>query len=98
MFEEIAAEHQQTVREISRKHLDRLVQATRIENAEALVELQRQGVAPVTPDAAQLEGFRTEAEKIWQDLAGTLYSPEILQQIIETLEAHRSDTSSTGAD
>jgi TRAP-type C4-dicarboxylate transport system substrate-binding protein len=92
-FDKLSAEHATTVREISRRYLDELVAQSRSETAEALLELERNGMEFVVPDAVQLDGFRAKARGVWQSLAGKLYSEELLAQIGDVLEQHRSQMS-----
>lgn len=89
-FDRIPAAHQATVRRIARAHLDQLVAATREENRAALATLAAEGVAPVSPDPAAMVGFRTKAHEVWDELAGDLYPRQLLDRLVNALEAERT--------
>ncbi len=94
VFDKIPADQRQTVLTIARKHLAALTEATRQQNADALVELERHGVEAVTADADQLAGLRERSELVWTDLKGELYPADLLARVTSTLEAHRAKTAS----
>jgi TRAP-type C4-dicarboxylate transport system substrate-binding protein len=89
-FAKIPPEHQETVKAIARKHLDRLVAATRKENDDALTELRNQGIEIVSPDPTQLAGFQAKAREVWTALAGELYAASLLSRVESAIEAQRS--------
>jgi TRAP-type C4-dicarboxylate transport system substrate-binding protein len=98
VFEKVPAEHRGTVKTLARKHLDRLVAATRKENDDALVELRKQGIRVVSPDPAQLAGFQTKARDVWSSLTGRLYPPALLADVVSTLETHRASLGQVAAE
>lgn len=92
-FDKIPAAQQKIVRDVCRKHLDRVVAATREENAAALTAIADHGIQLVEPDPEQMGGFRAQAKTVWNELAGSLYSADLLKRITTVLENHRSGQS-----
>ena len=97
-FDKIPADQRSKVKAICRKHLDRVVQATRDENVAALTVIGDHGINRVEPDPSQLDSFRAQARKVWDELADDLYSRDLLTRITGALENHRAGRSSKVAE
>ncbi len=81
-FNKIPVQHRETVREICRTRFRELVEKTRVQNAESLVEIAKSGVQSVTVDEAELKRFREIGERVWQDQADKLYPRALLDQVV----------------
>ena len=75
--------------ELSRKHLGTLNEQTRIQNREAVDEIQQEGieVVKITDDARQQ--FFNTGRRAWNDGIGDIYSREILDRVTELLREYR---------
>lgn len=73
--------HRATVLGICRKRFRSLVERSRTQNAEALVEIEKSGVKRVTVAAAEVQRFRDLGQAVWQEQKGKLYPPELLDAV-----------------
>jgi TRAP-type transport system periplasmic protein len=64
----IPAPLQETLRRVSAKHLRRLTERTRKDNAEAYEIIVKRGVTKVTPSAEQVRGFKDLSDRAMADL------------------------------
>lgn len=63
---------------------------TRLDNRRSLEALVEYGVRPVPMAPLDLGFMKTRTRAIWKDLAGVLYSEELLDQVLNTLARHRA--------
>ena len=71
-----------TVVKICRTRFRELVEKTRLQNAESLVEIGKSGVERVSVDAQEVERFRVIGQKVWDEQAGQLYPRALLDQVV----------------
>lgn len=81
-FEKIPAAHRDTVLKICRTRFRELVEKTRLQNAESLVEIGNSGVERVAVSQAEVQRFRTIGKRVWEDQVGKLYSRDLLDQVV----------------
>ncbi|MBI5631646.1 MAG: TRAP transporter substrate-binding protein DctP [Elusimicrobia bacterium] len=88
---QLSEAEQKTLLEISAKHLKRLNQLSREENDQALKSLQKQGlVLSGKPSPDTLELYQELGKKARQELAGRLYSAQLLKKVEKSLEKLRA--------
>ncbi|HAM34979.1 MAG TPA: ABC transporter substrate-binding protein [Elusimicrobia bacterium] len=93
MFESLSEADRKTLLEVSAKHLRRLNLLSRQENEDALVSLQKQGLklsARPTPEEARR--FEELGRQARQDLAGSLFSAELLERVEQALARRRAES------
>lgn len=72
---------QQIVRSTAKKYGDLLVKKIRADNDTAYQTLLQSGLQQIEVPAAELAKIRSTSLQVWDDLAGKLYSAELLQQL-----------------
>jgi len=77
------------LRETAKKYSRILVERTRAENEKSYAALKNAGLSAVAFDKGEVEKIRTKSEKVWDDLAGKLYSPALLAEVKSTLAQAR---------
>jgi len=89
-FDSLEPELQKTLKEVSARHLHELNDLSRKENLEALATMQSQGlVMSAKPSAAQVARYEELGIKARRELAGKLYSAELLGKIEKALDDKR---------
>ncbi|MBI5883840.1 MAG: TRAP transporter substrate-binding protein DctP [Elusimicrobia bacterium] len=90
-FDSLAPEEQKVLMEVSSRHLRRLRELTRKENAEAMDTLVRkQGlVLSEKPTAETMKLYRDLGAKARKELAGRLYPQDLLTRVEKSLEEQR---------
>ena len=58
-----------------------LVEKSRTQNDEGLVEIEKSGVKRVAVSAAELQRFREVGKAVWEEQKGKLYPPELLDTV-----------------
>lgn len=90
-FETLSGDEKKVLLEVSAKHLQRLNALTREENLKALDTLKKQGsIVSEKPTAETLKLYRDLGVKARKELAGKLYTPELLARVEKALEDFRS--------
>jgi TRAP-type C4-dicarboxylate transport system substrate-binding protein len=67
-----------------------LVKRVRKDNERALKAMQKNGIKVIDTPPAMAKQFETEAHKVWQELAGSLYSKEELAMVIKYRDEYRA--------
>jgi TRAP-type C4-dicarboxylate transport system substrate-binding protein len=93
-FEKLSPSAQATVRELAKEHFARLATATHGENEESIRVLRTKGIEVVSPADSERRSFDEVGRRVREDLAGSLYPRELLDQVLATLEEVRSGSSS----
>jgi len=88
-FRKIPAPLQEIMKTVCDRHLKRLVEKTRRDNAEALGLILKRGVQKVTPDAAQIAGFKDLSDKAMSDLGPKFLPPEPVRKVKDLLAEYR---------
>lgn len=81
-FNRIPVQHRDTVLQICRKRFRELVEKTREQNAESLIEIGKSGVQPVAVSAEQVQRFRAIGQRVWEDQVDKLYSRDLLDLVV----------------
>lgn len=63
------------------KYAKMLVEKTRADNENSYATLKKTGIVTVEVPASEVESIRETSQKVWDDLAGSLYSKELLEDI-----------------
>jgi TRAP-type transport system periplasmic protein len=89
-FAKIPAPLQETLQKVSARHLKRLVEQTRKDNADALEIIFKRGVTKVTPDLSQLKGFKEMSDEAMAGLDAKAFSMVTYQKIQAELAQYRA--------
>lgn len=90
-FDDLSPDQQKTLLDISVRHLRKLNEQARIENEEALRSLQKQGLTLTDmPGPETLKRLEELGKKARRELAGKLYSPQLLTDVERALEEFRA--------
>jgi TRAP-type C4-dicarboxylate transport system substrate-binding protein len=81
---------QETLKRVCGSHLRRLTERTRKDNADALELILKKGVKKITPDGAQVEGFKKLSDSAMNDLGPKFLPPDVLAKIKTWLAEYRS--------
>lgn len=96
-FDGLTEGERKTLSTLGAKHLKRLNDLSRKENAEALASLQKQGLTlSQKPSAEQVKQYEELGKKARRELVGKLYSQELLDGVEKALEALRGGKSKKG--
>jgi TRAP-type C4-dicarboxylate transport system substrate-binding protein len=85
-FQKIPEQHRQKVRQICKARFRELVEQSRQQNDESLAVIEESGVAKVSVTPAQVEEFHAVGLRVQRSQVGTLYSQDLLDQILATLK------------
>ncbi len=88
-FDGLPADLQKTVRDIVKKHIDRLSTETRMEDKEAVEVLKKEGIRVVQPTKEGLQQFRDLSSGVRDKLVGEAFSAEFHALIMGYLEEYR---------
>ncbi len=89
VFDKIPAPLQETVRKVSAKHLRRLNEKTRKDNADAFELILKRGVKKVAPTPEQAAGFRQVADSAVSALGPKYLPPETTAKVRAWLDEYR---------
>jgi TRAP-type transport system periplasmic protein len=81
---------QETLKKVCAKHLKRLVEQTRKDNAEALEIIYKRGVKKVTPDLSQLKGFKEITDEAMAGMGAKAFPISTYQKIQAELAQYRA--------
>jgi TRAP-type C4-dicarboxylate transport system substrate-binding protein len=94
-FEKLSPSAQEIVNEACDRHFARLAEETARESDESVQVLEAKGIA-ITPLAKTDEaGFERIGREVREELASTLFSQEILDQVLQTLDEYRASPRTT---
>lgn len=88
-FDRIPIDHQQTFKGIFHEKLSALNVKTRADNEEALRVMEREGIQTVEPSPQELARFQEIAREATEEMAGRVFSREILKDISTHLDTLR---------
>ncbi len=80
-FNRIPAAQREPVLRICRTRFRQLVEKSRTQNDEGLVEIEKSGVKRVAVTAAELQRFREVGKAVWEEQKGKLYPPALLDAV-----------------
>jgi TRAP-type C4-dicarboxylate transport system substrate-binding protein len=92
-IEKLSPEDRRILMAESRDVFRRLAEATAAENKEAEKVLQERGITFVDPDASIQEEFKAIGRRVWDELAGELYSKELLDRVLGAVREARASAS-----
>lgn len=89
-FAKIPAPLQETLRKVCARYLQRLVEQTRKDNADALEIIHKRGVQKVSPDPTQLKGFKDISDEAMAGLDAKAFPKATYQKIQAELGQYRA--------
>ena len=89
-FDKITPSDQKTLRDTARQYCKKLVQLTRADNTKSIEALKKQGLQFVSVSEAEADNIKASSEKVWAELTGKLYTPELLAYAKKYLAEFRS--------
>ena len=90
-FDELPEEYRTALTELSRKHLNRLMEGVKHDNEKAIETMKKNGVTMLPmPNKEELEKFYQAGETVRKNLTGNLYSQELLDKTLSYLKEARS--------
>jgi TRAP-type C4-dicarboxylate transport system substrate-binding protein len=81
VFNKISADDQKIMREQGKKLGEKLMKVVRTKNDEAKEGMEDQGIEFVKSPEAMIKDFEKEGQAVWDELAGSLYSKELLEKV-----------------
>ncbi|MCB2210956.1 TRAP transporter substrate-binding protein DctP [bacterium] len=92
IWDKLSEEEQNSLLSISRKQLRELTNITRADNEKSIKQLEEAGLTMIPPpDDSVMQQYRQIGLDVRNNLAGKLYSQDLLTQIKQTLDTYRSD-------
>jgi TRAP-type C4-dicarboxylate transport system substrate-binding protein len=89
-FDKLPKDQQELLLSSSKAYLERLTQASRKENLEAVETLKKNGVKTTVPDPQKVQEYAKIGEGARKALAGKLYSADLLNRVEAGLRAFRA--------
>ena len=90
-FSRLPAQYQQTMERVCAKHLRRLIEKTRKDNADALKLIYRRGVTKITPEPVEFERFKKLLDQAIEDIEPEALPRAYLEKVMAMLETYRAD-------
>ena len=90
-FSRLPAQYQQTMERVCAKHLRRLIEKTRKDNADALKLIFRRGVTKITPEPIEFERFKKLLDQAIEDIEPEVLPRAYLEKVMAMLETYRAD-------
>jgi TRAP-type transport system periplasmic protein len=91
-FAKIPAPLQETTRRVCTRHLQRVVEQIRKDNADALEIIFKRGVKKITPDPAQVKDFKDLSDKAMLELGPKQFPVETYKKIQAELAEYRAQS------
>ena len=96
-FDDLSKENQAILLEVAGRHLKKLNEQSRLENAQALASLQKQGLTlTAAPSAATMARLDALGKTARRQLAGKLYSEKLLDDVEKSLADLRGGKAKKG--
>jgi TRAP-type transport system periplasmic protein len=89
-FAKIPGPLQETTKKVCARHLQRLIEHTRKDNADALEIIFKRGVKKITPDMSQLKGFKELSDSAMADLGPKQFPMATYKKIQAELAEYRA--------
>jgi TRAP-type C4-dicarboxylate transport system substrate-binding protein len=89
-FARLPAPLQETLRQVTAKHLARVIERTRKDNDDALQVILKRGVRMVTPKPAEVEHFMTFSEGAMKDLGPEFLPRDTMKKVNTWLAEYRT--------
>jgi TRAP-type C4-dicarboxylate transport system substrate-binding protein len=97
-LKKIGADDQKLMLKIAKSHGKKLRKAISKENENAQKTMTRKGVTLVNTPVATIDDFRKQAEEVWKDLVGKIYTQAELDMVLKYRDEYRAKkTTTTGA-
>lgn len=97
LVDSLSPEHKKALLDVGARHLKRLNELSRKENAEALASLRKQGLTlSAKPSTDQVKQYEELGKKARAELVGKLYSKELLDGVEKAVEALRRGPAKKG--
>ena len=89
VFKKLSTDHQQVLMSLCAKYMDRIKQAVRKENKEAIQVMVKHGVKLIYPSEDQIEAFKEVSQKAMDRQTGKSFSERVKNEIVTHLEEYR---------
>ena len=89
-YDRLSTEQQAIVTRHAAEIFGRLVRETRRQNDEAAEAITEARISRVAPAPGEVAAFEELGRRVWDELAGTLYEPELLARLTAALAAARA--------
>ena len=89
IFNKLSSDHQQVLMALCAQYMDRIKQAVRQENQEAIQVMAKHGVKLIYPSEDQIEAFKQVSQKAMERQTGKSFSAEVKNQILNHLKDYR---------
>lgn len=89
-YKKLSAEDAKTVEDIGRANAKKLRKEIRKANEEAKGVMVRKGVTVVQTPVAMTDDFTKQAQDLWNELAGKIYTKEELKMVLDARDEYRA--------
>ena len=89
IFNELSPDLQKLLRESTKLYSQKVVDASRKDNIEAMTILKTNGIEFITPSAADIKKYQSFAENVYKKSIGDTYSKELFERVQSILKAMR---------
>ena len=89
VFEKLKPEHGRILRDVSRRHIRAQMELSRVDNEDALVVMEQQGLIRVIPPDSEIESFKDLVAESMPDLLGSAFSQESYELVQNYLAEFR---------
>jgi len=89
-WNKLSAEDKKTVEEIGRANSKKLRKVIRKANDDAKTTMTKKGITVSTTPQPMVDDFTKQAQEIWKELTGKIYSKEELDQVIKYRDEYRA--------
>jgi TRAP-type C4-dicarboxylate transport system substrate-binding protein len=85
----VSAEDQKAVEKIAKANAKKLRKVIRKANEDAKVTMTRKGITVVQTPVAMVDEFSKNAQEVWKELTGKIYTKEELDMVLKAREEFR---------
>jgi TRAP-type C4-dicarboxylate transport system substrate-binding protein len=89
-MKKLSPEDQKTLEEIGKASAKKLRKVIRKANEDAKSTMQRKGITVVQSPIAMVDDFTKQAQDVWKDLTGKIYSKEELDMVLKYRDEYRA--------
>lgn len=91
LWQQLSPSQQAVLRDTVRKYHAKATLTMRKQHHKALTLLQQLGIKPVAPDEQEVARFRQVSVQVREELAGHLYSSELLERVLRLRDQYRQE-------
>jgi len=89
VFDQLSLENQKILKEVATKYSQKIIKATREDNAKSYDVLKKNGIKFVQMSPKDVEEMTKTAEKVQQALIGKLYSKDLVDRVLKLISEYR---------